>query len=117
MALPQPTRRRTTHNDKVDELLTKGTVFNASDWSTEYLGTMFSSGTALSCSWKSDWVGEWNLGSVDRIRVANYSGGAGKPNLVIHNKNWLGLMKTSPSPTLERLYYRWVHNYRHGRNW
>lgn len=92
-------------------------VFNASNWSTEYLGTMSSSGTALSCSWKSDWVGEWNLGSVDRIRVANCSGGAGKPNLVIHNRDWLGLMRTSPSPTLERLYYRWVHNYRHGRNW
>lgn len=92
-------------------------VSNNTNWSTEYLGTMFSSGTSLSCSWKADWVGEWNLGAVDRIKVGNYSGGAGRPNLVVHNRDWLGLMRSSPSPTLDRLYHRWVHNYRYGRNW
>lgn len=92
-------------------------VYNATSWSTEYLGTMRSDGTSLSCSWKSDWVGEWNLGQVDQIKVCNYQGGAGKPNILIHNRDWLGMMRSAPSPTLQRIYYRWVHNYRHGRNW
>src|SRR4030095_14264453 len=42
-------------------------VYNYQDWSKEYLGTMISGGASLSCAWKEDWVGEWNLGSVDRI--------------------------------------------------
>lgn len=40
-------------------------VYNYSDWSKEYLGTMVSSGASLTCSWKEDWVGEWNLGAVN----------------------------------------------------
>ena len=92
-------------------------VYNATSWETQFLGTMTSSGTALNCQWKKDWVGEWNLGATDEFLPCNYQGGAGQPNVVVHNRDWLGMMKTAPTPTLQRLYYRWVHNYRHGRNW
>lgn len=92
-------------------------VYNCDDYPTEYLGTMTSSGTGLSCQYKADWVGEWNLGKADVFEPCDYQGSGGRPNLVVHNRNWLGLMRSSPSPTLQRLYYRWVHNYRYGRNW
>jgi hypothetical protein len=92
-------------------------VYNYSNWDTEYLGTMTNDGTGVTAQWKKDWVGEWNLGSVDRFEPCDYQGTGGKPNLIVHNRDWLGLMKTTGFPTLQRLYYRWVHNYRHGRNW
>jgi hypothetical protein len=47
-------------------------VYNHQDWGPEYLGTMISSGTDLVCAWKEDWVGEWNLGSVDRFDICNW---------------------------------------------
>jgi hypothetical protein len=92
-------------------------VYNASDWFREYLGTMASSGTALSCSWKEDWVGEWNLGAVDRFEPCNYEGAAGARDLFVHNTDWFGMIRAAPSLQLQKIYYRWIHNYRHGRNW
>jgi len=92
-------------------------VYNCTDWSKEYLGTMISSGSALSCAWKEDWVGEWNLGSVDAFEVCNYEGAAGRRDLVVHNDNWLGLIRATPTLSLQKIYYRWIHNYRAGRNW
>lgn len=92
-------------------------VYNHQDWSTQYLGTMRSSGTALTCSSRSGWVGEWNLGSVDRFVACNYEGVGGKRNLIVHNRNWLGMIRATPTLSLQRIYYQWIHNYRHGRNW
>jgi hypothetical protein len=92
-------------------------VYNSSDWSTEYLGTMISSGTALACSWKSDWVGEWNLGSVDRFEPCDFEGVGGKRDLIVHNRDWLGMIRATPTLSLRRIYHKWIHNYRHGRNW
>ena len=49
-------------------------VYNSQDWFREYLGTMISSGTGLSCAWKHDWVGEWNLGAADSFIPCNFEG-------------------------------------------
>ena len=43
-------------------------VYNHEDWGPEYLGVMRSTGVGITASWSEDWVGEWNLGSVDRVR-------------------------------------------------
>ena len=92
-------------------------VFNALDWSKEYLGAMRSTGTGLTANWAVDWVGEWNLGSVDQFEACNYEGVAGKRDLVVHNQNWIGMIRSTPGFQLQKLYYRYIHNYRHGRNW
>ena len=92
-------------------------VYNCLDWSKEYLGTMISNGSSLSCNWKEDWVGEWNLGKVDNFAVCNFEGAAGRRDLFVHNKDWFGMIKATPTLSLQKLYYRWIHNYRYGRNW
>jgi hypothetical protein len=92
-------------------------VYNYQDWRTEYLGTMISNGSGLSASWKADWVGEWNLGAVDQFEVCNYEGVAGERDLFVHNLDWFGMIRATPVLSLQRLYYRWIHNYRYGRNW
>jgi len=93
-------------------------VFNPKiDWSTEYLGTLTSSGTALSGSWSEDWVlgipgaGGWNLGIVDKIQAANFEGGAGKADIYVHNTNWLGLIRRSPAGfVMDRHYFQWIYS-------
>jgi hypothetical protein len=95
-------------------------VYNYQDWIMEYLGAMVSTGTSLSSTWRADWVGEWNLGPPDIFEPCNYEGIAGKPNLFVHNQNWFGMIHYSPSLgglNLQKIYYRWIHNYHYGRNW
>jgi hypothetical protein len=92
-------------------------VYNHSDWSTEYLGTMISTGSGLASSWKADWVGEWNLGAVDRVEPCNYVGAGGMRNVIVHNRDLLGMISAAPTLSLQRIYHKWIHNYRHGRNW
>ena len=92
-------------------------VYNALDWGKEYLGAMCSTGAGLSTVYSEDWVGEWNLGKVDLFEPCNYEGVAGKRDLIVHNRNWLGLIRSTPAFHLQKIYYRWIHNYRHGRNW
>ena len=92
-------------------------VYNCNDWATQYLGTMTSNGTALAGQWTADWVGEWNLGTVDRFEPCNYEGVPGRRNLIVHNANWLGMIRATPGLQLQKLYHRWIHNYRYGRNW
>jgi hypothetical protein len=92
-------------------------VYNCLDWSKEYLGTMISNGSSLSCSWKEDWVGEWNLGKVDNFVACNFEGAVGKRDLFVHNKDWFGMIRATPGLSLQKIYYKWIHNYRYGRNW
>lgn len=92
-------------------------VYNHQDWAPEYLGVMRSTGTGITASWREDWVGEWNLGSVDRFEVGDVEGVGSRRNLVVHNSDWLGLMRATPTLHLLKIYYKWIHNYRHGRNW
>jgi hypothetical protein len=92
-------------------------TYNWQDWSTQYLGLYASSGTALSATWSADWVGEWNLGQVDLFVPCDYEGVGGRRDLFVHNQNWFGMMRSTPGMVLDKLYYRWIHNYRYGRNW
>ena len=92
-------------------------VYNHQDWTPEYLGTMISSGSGLAASWKEDWVGEWNLGTVDRFEPCDFEGVGGKRDLIVHNTDWLGMIRATPTLSLRRIYYKWIHNYRYGRNW
>jgi IgA Peptidase M64/FG-GAP-like repeat len=92
-------------------------VYNSNDWATQYLGTMISGGASLSASWTADWVGEWNLGTVDRFEPCDFEGVGGRRDLIVHNHDWLGLIRATPALLLQKIYYRWIHNYRYGRNW
>jgi len=101
-------------------------AYNFQDWATEYLGRMVSNGNALAADYVGDWVGEWNLGAVDRFEVGNFQGRSrspiirrhvGQPDLFVHNHDWFGMIKGNPNLSLQRIYYRWIHNYRYGRNW
>ena len=92
-------------------------VYNHQDWGPEYLGTMITSGTDLVAAWREDWVGEWNLGSVDRFEPCDYEGVGGRRDLIVHNTDWLGMIRATPSLSLQRIYYKWIHNYEFGRNW
>jgi hypothetical protein len=92
-------------------------VYNHQDWTPEYLGTMISSGTDLVSAWKEDWVGEWNLGTVDRFEPCDFEGVGGKRDLIVHNTDWLGMIRATPTLSLRRIYHKWIHNYRYGRNW
>jgi hypothetical protein len=92
-------------------------VYNHEDWGPEYLGVMRSTGVGITASWSEDWVGEWNLGSVDRFEVGDVEGVGSRRDLVVHNNDWLGLIRATPTLHLLKIYFRWIHNYRHGRNW
>jgi hypothetical protein len=94
-------------------------VYNGQDWSTEYLGTLTSSGGNLGGGWQDDWIGSWNLGSVDQFRVINFNGGSGWQDLVVFNDNWLGLLRSRASAlSLSAIYPKWIHNHRfHNLGW
>jgi hypothetical protein len=92
-------------------------VYNHEDWGPEYLGVMRSTGIGITASWSEDRVGEWNLGSVDRFEVGDVEGVGSRRTLVVHNTDWLGLIRATPTLHLLKIYYKWIHNYRHGRNW
>ncbi len=89
-------------------------VYNPTNWSTEYLGTLVTSGTALSGSWQADWVNGWNLGSADLFQVGNFNGGAGWQDLLVRNTDWFGMLRSSSTQVnLDSIYYKWIHNYRY----
>ena len=87
-------------------------VYNpAKNWSTEYLGTLTSHGNRLSGRWVKDWIGGWNLGKVDKIKVVNYEGGNGQADIIISNKNWLGMIRKSGNGfRLDRIYHSWIYS-------
>jgi hypothetical protein len=91
-------------------------VYNAADWSTEYLGTLRSSGSSLSGGWQDNWIGSWNLGAADKFLVANFNGGAGWDDLFVRNSDWFGLLRSqSSSVTNPAIYPKWIHNHRFHR--
>ena len=100
-------------------------AWNHQDWSEEYLGRMISGGSGLSASFAGDWVGEWNLGPADRFEVARFSSlrpsptrpSGGMPSLFVHNTDWFGVINGRSGISLSGIYYRWIHDYRAGRNW
>jgi len=78
---------------------------------------MISSGTSLKADYVGDWVGEWNLGAVDAFEPARMTGASGQPQLYVHNTDWFGAINGRRGITLDRIFYRWIHTYRYGRNW
>jgi hypothetical protein len=92
-------------------------ALNTQDWATEYLGRMITNGSTLTADFVGDWVGEWNLSAVDQYEVCDFQGLSGQPDLFVHNRDWFGMLRGRRGLSLSRLYYRWIHNYRYGRNW
>jgi hypothetical protein len=89
-------------------------VFNADDWSTQYLGTLRSSGSNLSGGFQTDWIGSWNLGTVDKLVVANFNGGANWDDLFIYNDGWFGCLRSlSTSVANTAIYPKWIHDHRY----
>ena len=113
-------------NDEIKKFNRKGNtyddlvVFNPHDWgSKEYLGIWRNDGAGnLSGIWQEGWIGGWNLGSVDSLKVVDFRGTAQWDDLFIFNKNWFGLLRGQGSRfALETIYYKWVENHRyHGSN-
>jgi hypothetical protein len=92
-------------------------VYNATDWSTQYLGSLLSSGSSLSGGWQDDWIGSWNLGASDRFLVCNFNGGAGWDDLIVFNDDWLGLLRSqSNRVALTAIYPKWIHNHAYQTN-
>ena len=78
---------------------------------------MRSNGHSLTASWREDWVGEWNLGTNDKFEVCDFEGTGKQRNLFVHNEKWFGIMAATPNLSLLKIYHKWIHNYRYGRNW
>jgi len=94
-------------------------VFNADDWSTQYLGTLRSSGANLAGGFQTDWIGSWNLGAVDKLVIANFNGGQGWDDLFIYNDEWFGCLRSlSTSVANTAIYPKWIHDHRyHNFGW
>jgi hypothetical protein len=94
-------------------------VYNSADWSTEYLGTLRSSGNNLGGGWQDNWIGSWNLGSVDRLIVGNFNGGSGWDDLFIRNDNWFGLLRSyRTSVRNTKIFPRYIRNEKyHSTGW
>ena len=97
--------------------------YNYQDWSEEYLGRLLTNGSTLVADYAGDWVGEWNLGPNDTFELANLGGARprlpyrGQPDLFVHNRDWFGIIRARSGLTQTRIYYKYIHNYRYGRNW
>jgi hypothetical protein len=88
-------------------------AYNATDWATEYLGMLKSTGNNLTGGWQANWIGSWNLGSVDRFLVANYNGRGGD-DLFVRNDDWFGLLRSySSSLQMTAIYPKWIHRHRY----
>jgi hypothetical protein len=51
------------------------------------------------------------------LRPATREGASGKADLVVHTHDWFGMIRAGFSIGLQKIYYRWIHKYRYGRNW
>ena len=105
--------------DKNGDSITDMVVFNAYDWGDrEYLGILSNNGQgSLSGRWQEGWIGGWNLGSVDKLKVVDFRGGSEWDDLFIFNKNWFGMLRGQKTHfSLEAIYYRWIQNQRYHQN-
>ncbi|HEY8918880.1 MAG TPA: M64 family metallopeptidase [Chitinophaga sp.] len=89
-------------------------IYNTSNWDKEYLGILTSNGTTLSGTWQKDWIGSWNLGSVDKLAVTNFNGGAGWDDLFIYNTSWFGMLRSNTT-SLSQVYIspNYIHNFKY----
>jgi hypothetical protein len=91
-------------------------VFNANDWAPVYLGRMISTGSGLNCDWTADWIDGWHLGTVDHFEPCDYQGSGRRADLFVHNQDWFGMLRSAAPYALDKIYYRWIHNYKYGNN-
>ncbi len=101
---------------------------------------MISEGTTLAADWIADWVDEWNWGRGSvcalrharapyaipapilvlsvwiRLRPATREGASGKPEVLVDTHDWFGMISGGFSIGLQKMYNRWIHMYRYGRN-
>jgi hypothetical protein len=94
-------------------------VYNLLDWSNKYLGAMVSDGTSLNSGRNENRIGEWNLGFEDMFEPCNCESVPGKRDVIVHNRNWLGMIRNIPPSNdriLLKIYNKWIHNYHYGRN-
>ncbi|MEM9991321.1 MAG: VCBS repeat-containing protein, partial [Bacteroidota bacterium] len=99
------------NGDRKDDLY----VYNSSDWSTQWLGTLLSDGSGIEADGKqSDWIGGWNLGSSDKLIVDDRPTGY-RDNLYVHNTNWFGYMwpHDSNGMYLKAMYKDYIHAFKH----
>jgi len=89
-------------------------IYNTSNWDKEYLGILTSNGTTLSGTWQKDWIGSWNLGSVDKLAVTNFNGGSGWDDLFIYNTSWFGMLRSNTT-SLSQVYIspNYIHNFKY----
>lgn len=99
------------NGDGNDDLI----VYNKDNWSTQYLGMLKSNGSSrLQGSWQDDWVGGWNLGSVDAFKVADFRGSGGWDDLFVFNDGWFGLLRSYSNRFVqETLYRKYIQNHRY----
>lgn len=98
------------NGDRKDDLY----VYNTADWSTQWLGTVLSSGSGVEANTKqSDWIGGWNLGPADKLIVDDRPSG-NRDNLYIHNTNWFGYMWPGGSGMyIKGMYKDYIHAFKH----
>lgn len=82
-------------------------VYNATDWSSEYLGILNSNTKELSGSWQRDRIGGWNLGKVDRFLVGNFNGLGGWDDLFVYNSEWFGMLRSRTGSVVLDSIFRW----------
>jgi hypothetical protein len=75
---------------------------------------VFNAGSNLAGGFQTDWIGSWNLGTADKMVVANFNGGANWDDLFIYNDGWFGCLRSlSTSVANTAIYPKWIHDHRY----
>ena len=104
-------RRFDKNGDGIDDIL----FFNRTMPGIQLMTILGNDGAGnFTANWQSDWIGGWNMGSGDNIKVVDFRGDANWDDLFIYNDNWFGLIKGLNGVfNSESIYYRWIQNLRY----
>lgn len=91
-------------------------VLNTIDWGSAYLGRLVSDGVSLTATQSVSPIGDWDIAPQDKIKACNIVGGVGQPNLMIYRQDRLGFFALNPDVSPMLHYFKWIHNYKYGRN-
>lgn len=88
-------------------------VYNPTDWATEWLGSVISSGPGLNfTSPERDKIGVWDFQESDKLIVDNRK--TGRDNLFIHRSDWFGyIWSVNSGLKLNSVYKDYIHNFKH----